>query len=168
MVEDCRVVQIERPPYNSSTRLPGKTIRDVARQISMHHSDKIVFTNSCERSMARSVFEDLDAFEAILTVIVDGFHPMYSDKILSLKQVEDMLAVIPASYAGNMSDITKGKFESCYSRQYEGQKVDISRHIKLGRSFDQRHTLRLYFHWDAKAEKIVVHHAGVHLPTLNS
>ena len=168
MVEVCRVVQIERPPYSPSTRLPGKTIRDVARQISMHHSDKIVFTNSCERSMARSVFEDLDAFEAILTVIVDGFHPMYSDKSLSLKQVEDMLAVIPASYAGNMSDITKGKFESCYSRQYEGQKVDISRHIKLGRSFDQRHTLRLYFHWDAKAEKVVVHHAGVHLPTLNS
>ena len=118
--------------------------------------------------MARSVFEDLDAFEAILNVIVDGFHPMYSDKSLSLKQVEDMLAVIPASYAGNMSDITKGKFESCYSRQYEGQKVDISRHIKLGRSFDQRHTLRLYFHWDAKANKIVVHYAGVHLPTLNS
>jgi hypothetical protein len=148
MVEVCRVVQIERPPYSPSTLLPGKSIRNVARQISLQHSDKVVFTNSCERSMARSVFEDLDAFEAILNVIV--------------------LAVIPASYAGNMSDITKGKFESCYSRQYEGQKVDISRHIKLGRSFDQRHTLRLYFHWDAKANKIVVHHAGVHLPTLNS
>jgi hypothetical protein len=79
-----------------------------------------------------------------------------------------MLAVIPASYAGNMSDITKGKFESRYWRQYDGQKVDISRHIKLGRSFDQRHTLRLYFHWDAKADKIVIHHAGEHLPTLNS
>lgn len=168
MVEVCRVVEVERPTYSPAPRLPGKTIRDVARQFSVHHADKVAFTNSCERSMARSAFEDLDAFEAILNVIVEGFHPMYADKSLSLKQVEDMLAVIPASYAGNMSDITKGKFESCYSRQYEGQKVDISRHIKLGRSFDQRHTLRLYFHWDANAEKIIVHHAGVHLPTLNS
>jgi hypothetical protein len=168
MVEVCRVVQIERPTYSPVTPLPGKTVRDVARRFAARNSDKIVFTNSCERSMARSVFEDLDAFEAILKVIVEGFHPMYSDKNLSLKQVEDMLAVIPASYAGNMSDITKGKFESHYWRQHDGQKVDISRHIKLGRSFDQRHTLRLYFHWDAKAAKIVIHHAGEHLPTLNS
>ena len=168
MVEVCRVVQVEHPTYNPASFQVAKTIKDVAREFAMRHADKVVFTNSCERAMGRSVFEDLNAFEAILNVIVEGFYLMYADKSLPLKQVEDMLAAIPASYAGNMSDVTKGKFESDYMRLYDGQKVDISRHIKLGRAFDQRYTLRLHFHWDAKAARIVVHHAGEHLPTRNN
>ena len=115
--------------------------------------------------MSRSSYADLGAFTKVLQILVDGFYPMYANRSKSLKEVEDMLARIPASYAGNMSDVTKGKFEQHYFRQYEGQRVDISRHIKLGRAYDQRYTLRLYFHWDEARAKIVVHHAGEHLPT---
>ena len=79
-----------------------------------------------------------------------------------------MLRPIPASYTGGMSDVTKGKSDQAYLAQYEGQRVDISKHIKLGRAFDPRYTLRLHFHWDAERAKIVVHHAGEHLPTLSS
>ena len=93
---------------------------------------------------------------------------MYATKAKSLKEVKEMLQAIPASYAGGMSDITKGKTDQAYFRLYEGQRVDISRHIKLGRTFDPRYTLRLHFHWDAERAKVVVHHAGEHLPTLSS
>ena len=165
MVKVCRVVRIDRPSYNQPPLRPVKSINDVAHEFGIRHADVVLFTKSCERSMGRSVFEDLNAFEAILNVIVNGFYRMYADKSVSLKQVEAMLAVVPASYAGDMSDITKGKFESNYTRLYDGQKVDISRHIKLGRTHDPRHTLRLHFHWDARAAKIVIHHAGEHLPT---
>lgn len=79
-----------------------------------------------------------------------------------------MLRLIPAFYAGGMSEITKGKNDQAYSAMYEGRRVDISRHIKLGRAFDPRYTLRLHFHWDDDRAKIVVHHAGEHLPTLNN
>lgn len=168
MVEVCRIVEIELPTRNPTSFQAINSLKDVARDFAVRHGDKVVFTAACERSMRRSAFEDLGAFEGILNVLVEGFHPMYADKSVSLKQVEEQLTTIRASYAGQMSEVTKGKFESDYIRLYDGQKVDISRHVKLGRSFDPKHTLRLHFHWDAKAAKIVVHHAGVHLPTLSS
>ena len=93
---------------------------------------------------------------------------MYATQAMSLKEVEDMLRPIPASYAGTMSDITKGKTDQTYFRKYDGQRVDISKHIKLGRAFDPRYTLRLHFSWDAEREIIVVHHAGEHLQTLSN
>lgn len=168
MVEVCRIVQIDHPTHGSTAAQAIKSLRDVANAFGLRHADKVMFTAACERSMGRSAFKDFDAFESILNVLIMGFHPMYSDKSISLKQVEDMLAVIPASYAGNMSDMTKGMYETDYMRVHDGLKVDISRHIKLGRIFDPRYTLRLHFHWDAKASKIVVHHAGEHLPTLSN
>jgi hypothetical protein len=168
MVQVCRVVKIDRPSQRQSGFQPPKSIKDVAREFAIQHDTKVIFTSGCERSMNKSGFEDLTAFERILNVLVDGFYPMYLNKSISLKQVEGLLAPIPASYTGNMSDVTKGKYESHYYRLYEGQRVDISRHVKLGRAFDQRYTLRLYFHWDAIKALIVVHHAGEHLPTLTS
>ena len=116
--------------------------------------------------MKSSNYEDLKAFAEVLQVLVDGFYPMYATKSKSLQDVEDMLRPIPASYAGGMSEVTKGKSDDAYFAQYEGQRVDISRHVKLGRAFDPRYTLRLHFHWDVERAKIVVHHAGEHLPTL--
>jgi hypothetical protein len=168
MLQVCRVVRIERPAKSRAIE-PGvvKTIRDVARNFGIRHESRIVFTSGCQRSMTNSPFEDLDAFGKILTVLVEGFYPMYSEKSLSLAQVENMLAPIPASYAGNMSAVTKGKHEKDYFKLYKGETIDASRHIRLGRAFDPRYTLRLHFHWDVEDKRIVVHHAGEHLPTLN-
>lgn len=134
----------------------------------MRHGSKLLFTPGCERVMRTSTFADVTAFGKVLQVLVDGFYPMLADHSRSLKDVEAMLATIPASYAGGMSEITKGKHEQHYFRLYEGEKVDISRHIRLGRAFDPRYTLRLHFHWDALRAKVVVHHAGEHLPTLSN
>lgn len=168
MVQISRVVHIERPSLEHLNSAQPRTVREVALKFAMEHDSKIFFTPGCERSMSRSTYADLQAFSKVLQVLVDGFHPMYASHTKSLKEVEEMLASIPSSYAGGMSVVTKGKFEQHYFRLYEGERVDISRHIKLGRNHDQRYTLRLYFHWDSDAAKIVVHHAGEHLPTLNS
>ncbi len=168
MVQISRVVRIERPSLEQSNLAQPRNVKEVALEFAMEHGGKIIFTPGCERSMSRSTYADLQAFGKVLQVLVDGFYPMYASRSKSLKDVEDMLVPIPASYAGGMSEVTKGKYEQHYFRQYEGQRVDISRHIKLGRNHDQRYTLRLYFHWDAERSKIVVHHAGEHLPTLSS
>lgn len=168
MVQISRVVRIERPSLEQSSLAQPRNVKEVALEFAMQHGGKVFFTLGCERSMGRSAYADLQAFGKVLQVLVDGFYPMYASRTKSLKDVEGMLAPIPASYAGGMSEVTKGKYEQHYFRQYEGQRVDISRHIKLGRYHDQRYTLRLYFHWDAERAMIVVHHAGEHLPTLNS
>ncbi|NMG15736.1 hypothetical protein [Aromatoleum bremense] len=168
MVQISRVVGIERPSLEQSSFAQRRSLKDLALDFAIEHGNKVLFTSGCERSMSRSAYADLQAFGEVLKVLVDGFYPMYAKHSKSLKDVEGMLAPIPASYAGGMSDVTKGKHEQHYFRQYEGQRVDISRHIKLGRAYDPRYTLRLYFHWDAERAKVVVHHAGEHLPTLTS
>ena len=168
MVQISRVMRIERPSLEQSSFYQPRSVKDVAMEFAMQYGSNVLFTPGCERSMSRSTYADLIAFGKVLHVLVDGFYPMYVNHSKSLKDVEDMLALIPASYAGGMSDITKGMHEQDYFRQYEGQRVDISRHIKLGRIYDPRYTLRLYFHWDEERAKIVVHHAGEHLPTRTS
>lgn len=167
MVQIAKVVRVERPTLEQGSSSP-RTIKDVALDFAMRHNNKLIFTPGCERVMRTSMFSDLTAFGKVLQVLIDGFYPMLADHSRSLKDVEAMLAAIPASYAGGMSEITKGKHEQHYFRLYEGEKVDISRHIKLGRAFDPRYTLRLHFHWDAQRAKLVVHHAGEHLPTLSN
>lgn len=167
MVQIAKVVHIERPDLEQGVASP-RTIKDVALEFAMRYGSKLLFTPGCERVMRTSAFSDLTAFGKVLQVVVDGFYPMLADHSKSLKEVEAMLAAIPASYAGGMSEITKGKHEQHYFRIYDGEKVDISRHIKLGRAFDPRYTLRLHFHWDALRAKVVVHHAGEHLPTLSN
>jgi len=166
MVQIARIACIEHPSQDYSSYGPPRSIRDMAMDFALRHGSKVLFTPRCDRSMKSSNYSDLNAFARVLEVLVDGFYPMYATKSKTLQDVEDMLRLIPASYAGAMSDITKGKNEQAYFSLYEGQRVDISRHIKLGRAFDPRYTLRLHFHWDAEQAKIVVHHAGEHLPTL--
>ena len=168
MVQITRVVRIERPSLGQGASAQARSLKDVALDFATRHGAQVIFTAGCERSMSRSSYADLNAFAKVLQVLVDGIYPMYATKAKSLKEVKEMLQAIPASYAGGMSDITKGKTDQAYFRLYEGQRVDISRHIKLGRMFDPRYTLRLHFHWDAERAKVVVHHAGEHLPTLNS
>lgn len=168
MVQIVRVVRIEHPSLDLGASAPPRSIKDVAMDFAMRHGSKVIFTPRCDRSMKNSAYADLNAFAKVLQILVDGFHPMYATKSKSLQEVEDMLQPIPAFYAGGMSDVTKGKSDQVYVALYEGQRVDVSRHIKLGRAFDPRYTLRLHFHWDAERAKIVVHHAGEHLPTLSN
>jgi hypothetical protein len=168
MVQIARVALIDRPSLDNSASGPLRSIRDLAMDFALRHGSKVLFTPRCDRSMKSSNYSDLNAFARVLQILVDGFYPMYATKSKTLQEVENMLRQIPASYAGAMSDITKGKSDQAYFSMYEGERVDISRHIKLGRAFDPRYTLRLHFHWDSERAKIVVHHAGEHLPTLTN
>ena len=168
MVQISRVVRVERPALGLGSAAAPRSVRDIALDFAAQHADRLLFTPGCERSMERSSYADLQAFAKVLMVLVEGFYSMYADNSKSLRDVQEMLQAIPAAYAGGMSDVTKGKTGQSYTRSYDGQKVDISRHIKLGRVYDPRYTLRLHFHWDAIRAKIVVHHAGQHLPTLSS
>jgi hypothetical protein len=165
MVQISRIKSIERPWQQIASSPTPLSIRDVALEYAERYRGKILFTPRCDRSMKGSNYMDLSAFSKVLQVLIHGFYEMYANKNLSLRDVESMLRQIPATYAGGMSEISKGLSGKPYYANYQGQRVDLSRHIKLGRTFDPRYTLRLHFHWDAERSMIVVHHAGQHLPT---
>jgi hypothetical protein len=163
MVEVVGVVRVDRPPLIRDAS--QKTLHSIANIFASNHAGRIVFTPACERSMSESAYENHEAFEDVLDIVVGPLFEMYSRKSIRLSEVEDRLAAIPAEYAGEMSAVTKGKFPEVYFRTWRGKKIDISRHIKLGRRVDPRYTMRIHFHWDEALDCIVVHHAGSHLPT---
>jgi hypothetical protein len=47
--------------------------------------------------------------------------------------------------------------------EYEGKKVEMFRHLKIGADDDATKTIRVHFHGDAEREKIVIGYCGEHL-----
>ena len=62
-----------------------------------------------------------------------------------------------------LSDKTKGRHE-VYKRKYNGKAASFDKHICLGTSRDAQNCFRLHFEFCVEQQKIVVHHAGKHLP----
>lgn len=48
--------------------------------------------------------------------------------------------------------------------EYGGELVQMFRHLKIGIVDDKTKTIRVHFHWDSCAQKIVIGHCGAHLP----
>lgn len=46
---------------------------------------------------------------------------------------------------------------------YDGEEVEMFRHLKIGVADDETKTIRVHFHWDAEREKIVIGYCGGHL-----
>ncbi len=47
---------------------------------------------------------------------------------------------------------------------YEGEPVEMFRHLKIGADENIAKTIRVHFHWDAGQEKIVIAYCGEHFP----
>jgi hypothetical protein len=48
--------------------------------------------------------------------------------------------------------------------EYEGQPVEMFRHLKIGVDDDPSRTIRVHFHWDAEKSLVVIGYCGGHLP----
>ena len=48
--------------------------------------------------------------------------------------------------------------------EYDGTRVEMFRHLKIGVDDDPTRTIRVHFHWDADHQKIVIGYCGEHLP----
>jgi hypothetical protein len=62
--------------------------------------------------------------------------------------------------SGNLSH--KGRTARTFA--YNGQDICMEQHLKIGVKDSEAHCLRVHFHWDAAAQKIVIGHCGKHLP----
>jgi hypothetical protein len=46
---------------------------------------------------------------------------------------------------------------------YEGEQVEMFRHLKIGIEANVAKTIRVHFHWDSERENIVIGYCGEHL-----
>lgn len=49
---------------------------------------------------------------------------------------------------------------------YDGEEIEMFRHLKIGVDDDVTSTIRVHFHWDAERGKIVIGYCGEHLPVV--
>ena len=68
-------------------------------------------------------------------------------------------------YSGHQSDTTMGQFPEFYETTWAGASVPLKMHLKRGCNSDPRHTLRIAFHWDEPAARVVVGYIGQHQRT---
>ncbi len=47
--------------------------------------------------------------------------------------------------------------------EYQGTKVEMFRHLKIGVDDDMRRTIRVHFYWDSNVKKIIIGYCGKHL-----
>lgn len=94
---------------------------------------------------------------------------LVTEYIEKLKQGGDNLArnvFGKNDFSANESETVESNPEMRKKRifEYNGEKVEMFRHLRIGREDDTTKTIRVHFYWDAKNEKIVIGYCGEHLP----
>lgn len=69
-------------------------------------------------------------------------------------------------YAAKESETVMGNkgMRRARSFPYNGEDVEMFRHLKIGVDDDALKTIRVHFHWDGSSEKIIIGYCGKHLP----
>jgi hypothetical protein len=69
-------------------------------------------------------------------------------------------------YAAKESETVMGNKTMRRQRtfEYEGEQIEMFRHLKIGADENVAKTIRVHFHWDAEREKIVIAYCGEHFP----
>lgn len=57
-----------------------------------------------------------------------------------------------------------GKMRKIRTFCYEGEEIEMFRHLKIGKEDNTEKTIRVHFHWDAEKQKIIIGYCGKHLP----
>lgn len=162
MVEVCRVLQIVLPPLVPQP--VNDTLADVVARIMTLHPGRLWFTSAATRSLAQCQFKDAAHFGDCLALMATQLHDMYFQKISRIDEVLKAFTNKQVSFAPKMAATTQGRFD-VYQRLYHGKRVDIGKHFRLGANYDPTRTMRIHFHVDESDQLVVIHHAGVHLPT---
>ena len=74
--------------------------------------------------------------------------------------------VFGKSYSAKESETTTNnrRLSSLRKFNYNGQSIEMQRHLKIGVSQNVEQTLRVYFHVDQEEKKIIIGYCGEHLP----
>ncbi|WP_415905572.1 hypothetical protein ACMXYW_05915 [Neptuniibacter sp. QD48_55] len=135
---------------------------DLLEYIEKRWSKQILMTQHATDSLIDSQFKDIKKVVKALDLLGHDFFQVFSyglrmDKAKAAAQAANI------EFKPSMSDVSMGK-HSIYDRKYKEGKADFNRHLCIGNSRTPERCFRLHFEWDEEEQKIVIHHAGNHLP----
>ena len=93
----------------------------------------------------------------------------YRDGLLRGGDSQARMCFTSKEFAARESETVVGNKAMLQARtfEYEGERVQMLRHLKIGVDDDESKTIRVHFHWDEKKELVVIGYCGVHLPVGN-
>ena len=85
--------------------------------------------------------------------------------LLADGQVPEAGKTFGKAFAARESETVEGNPQARKKRTflYDGQNVPMMRHLKIGHKDSVAETMRIHFHWDPIARRVVVGHCGPHL-----
>ena len=136
---------------------------DCIEAIESVYGDKCIILESAKESA-----REMDRFEhgRRLLDLLRRLVTEYRTKLLEGGDNEARKVFGTKEYAAKESETVMGNQAMRRQRTfvYEGEPVEMFRHIKIGIEANVEKTIRVHFHWDAEREKIVIGHCGEHLP----
>lgn len=123
---------------------------------------EIVLTSHAEASLIESPYKNIKKLVSVIDILAKEFFDCFNHGL----RMEDSVKALEAcntEFKPMLSDQAKGRHE-IYKRKYLGRTANFDKHICLGSARDPQNCLRLHFEFCQETKKIVVHHAGVHLP----
>jgi hypothetical protein len=90
----------------------------------------------------------------------------YRSKLIERGDNEARKAFANNEYAAMESEtvMQNHRLRGMRTFDYEGTRVEMFRHLKIGIESNVAKTIRVHFHWDADRQKIVIGYCGEHLP----
>jgi hypothetical protein len=132
------------------------------RVISLAWPDRVVVLESAVRAAKRSASFKYcaDAIDLLTRLVTD-----YFDAIQSGGDNEARKVFGANEYAAKESERVMANKAAVKQRtfNYNGQQVEMFAHLKIGTKDSVAETLRIHFHWDAEATKIVIGYCGPHI-----
>jgi len=160
------VVSIRRHPVDPEAPVATRSLVNVLKTAVAHSEGRMVATPAALKSAIDSPYQDLDKVRQCLQILKEDYYRVYAKgKTIKLDQAITAGKRHQIDFKGDTSSVTKGKYRKDYYRSYNGDHVDIGKHLGIGDSYAPERCFRLHFHWDVQAQQIVIHHAGRHLPT---
>lgn len=127
------------------------------------YGDKCIILESARKS-AQEIHYFSRGLE--LLILLRRLVTDYRDTLIKSGDSEARKVFTPAEFAAKESDTVMRNKELRRSRtfDYDGKKVEMYRHLKIGIDDDVTRTLRIHFYWDSARKKIVIGYCGKHLP----
>jgi hypothetical protein len=124
--------------------------------------NEIVLTSHAEASLIASPYKNIKKLISVIDIIAKEFFDCFNHG-LRMEDSVKALEACNAEFKPMLSDKAKGRHD-VYKRMYLGRTANFDKHICLGSARDPQNCFRLHFEFCEEAQKIVVHHAGIHLP----
>ena len=130
--------------------------------IEQYHRDKCTVLDSARRSARKSKFINGCELLDLLIRLVSK----YRAGLLDGGDGKARLVFGKNEYAAKESETVTANPAMRRRRtfSYDGRRVEMFRHLKIGIADDPTQTIRVHFHWDGTRRKIVIGHCGEHLP----